>query len=483
MAKLPTGRKLLTKKVSNNNVNEFTETLDFKILNCSNVDGNNNKYYCIELQKNPIKDTLRLFSQYGRVGESTVYEVRELWKEDNSLITSDQMELIEKEMDFIVRKKLRGKSTKRAGETVKANYEIVDVSIPKVGSTNIVGKNFSKEETTKAITPNKKKPIISTKVVNFHVNRIIEQAIEENIHNITSATSIKFNNGRYETPLGPVTLNHINKAKEPLNELRILLKDLNQDNWNEEEVKKYNNLYYSLIPHSFGKYISRTDWILDFDKLSDEYDILDQLESAVNLGEEISSNQSSDMLDSLNLEFVPSKSKEVDRLINKFENSRASNHYNLRDWKVINVFDLKLEKERKNYKNRTIKGKEVELFHGSRNCNILSIMSSGLIVPPVAAHGRMFGDGIYAAPASTKALNYSTGFWGGKNKYPNAFIFVVKFSLGREYNPNRSMYGGPPNEYDSIWAKAKDAGLYNDEVIVYSNNQCTLTHIIELEKN
>ena len=104
------------------------------------------------------------------------------------------------------------------------------------------------------------------------------------------------------------------------------------------------------------------------------------------------------------------------------------------------------------------------------------------MVPRVAAHGRMFGDGIYAAPASTKALNYSTGFWGGKNKFPNAFILIVEFSLGKVHYPRRSMWGGPPTGNNSVWAKAKDSGLYNDEVIVYATEQCTITHLMELER-
>lgn len=481
MATLPTGRKLLTRKAYDNSHDGFNETVKYKILHCSNMDGNNNKYYCIELQKNPTTRQLRLFSQYGRLGISEVFEIRDKWKEDKTILDFDQLELVEKEMESIVKKKLRGKTVKHGDESVKESYHVVDVSVPKVGSVNILGKDFGLKENVDGKKP-KKKSTKSKIVVPANISRIITQSVEENVHNVTSATSIKYSNGRFETPLGPVTLDHIKKAKEPLDELKELLESKKSGDDVYDDVINANNLYFSLIPHTFGRKISTDDWINDNDKLSDEYDILEQLESAVNLGEEMT-DEAGGILESLKLKFIETERKEYLRLRNKFEDSRAHNHNNLRDWTVKNIFELELNKERKNYTNRSIAGREVELFHGSRNCNILSIMSSGLIIPSVAAHGRMFGNGIYAAPSSTKALNYSTGFWGsGKNKYPNAFVFVVNFSLGREHNPRRSIWGGPPSGYDSVWANAREAGLYNDEVIVYSLEQCTITHIIELEK-
>ena len=389
------------------------------------------------------------------------------------------MEHIQKVMAGIIKKKLRGKTVKRPdGGSVKENYEIVDVAIPKVGSVNIYGKNFG--EVKKPVTKKKKKTTID---VDSNVCRVIEQAVQENVHSVTSATSITFSNGQYETPLGPLTTDHIVTSRIPLDALKLLMGLSHQEAGDEveDEITRLNNLYFSLIPHRFGRKITHDDQIRNFDDLADEYDILDQLESAVNLGDEMS-DTAAGILESLKLKLVPTSKKEFSRLYDKFENTRASNHANLRDWGVKNVYDLELKTEKDRYKKRNVKGEKMELFHGSRNCNILSIMSSGLMVPRVAAHGRMFGDGIYAAPASTKALNYSTGFWGGKNKFPNAFIFIVEFSLGQTHYPKRSMWGGPPTGSDSVWAKASDSGLYNDEVIVYATEQCTITHIMELER-
>ena len=468
------GRKLLSGRVSDNGTDGFDETISFKILHCSNVDGNNNKFYSIELQKNSQLNQLRLFSNYGRLGISQVFEVRDKWKEDKTDLMSDQLAIVEKEMDAIVRKKLKGKLVKHGDEKIRETYHEVDVAVPKVGSPNIMGKNFGTE--VKITTKNVKKSA-SDDNVNSNIRELINLAIEENIHNVTSATSITYNNGSYETPLGPLTQDQIDKARKPLNEIKQLLMVKTSD----EELKRFNNLYFSLIPHDFGRQISKEDWISEFDQLSDEYEILDQLESAINLGVEMNDGIS-DIMSSMGITLEMAHPDEHTRIDDKFESNRAHNHGNLRDWKIKNVFDATLKDERKRYDDCSVGGREVELFHGSRNCNILSIMSGGLIIPHVAAHGRMFGNGIYAAPASTKALNYSTGFWGGKNKYPQAFVFVVKMTLGKEYSPTKSIWGGPPSGHDSVWAEAKKSSLYNDEVIVYGLDQCTITHVIELTK-
>lgn len=134
---------------------------------------------------------------------------------------------------------------------------------------------------------------------------------------------------------------------------------------------------------------------------------------------------------------------------------------------------------------RHLDGTPKRLFHGSRNGNILSILLGGLIVPPkssgIAITGRMFGDGIYGADRSTKALNYSTGFWGGNNKSSQAFLFVVEFSMGKVYMAKRALQSGVPAGYESIFAEG-GYDLRNNEYIVPSTRQCRITHLLEVEK-
>jgi poly [ADP-ribose] polymerase len=190
---------------------------------------------------------------------------------------------------------------------------------------------------------------------------------------------------------------------------------------------------------------------------------------------------------------VLTDAKEINRIKKYIVDSKAHNHQGTNVWKyaVKNIYKIKLPEERARYDKVFPKyGKSVqEVFHGSANSNLLSIIKGGLIIPPVNAGfvcGRLFGNGVYGANNSTKSLNYSIGFWGSKrNNYSNAFLFLADFALGNQYDVYDTTPGGPPKGYDSIWAHKKKtsygSGLWNDELIVYNTSQCTLKYLVEMQ--
>jgi len=468
--------KIKARKVKVNSNDGFSETVKFEVLMQSNVETNHNKFYCLEIQKHPSTEEYRLFSHYGRLGKTNVYDIR-----DNAEGASLTLEMAEKEYDTILRKKKKGKKVKDGGEVKIEKYEKIETVMPTVGSENICNKQ------TTTVTQKVAK-LDTSGYTNPEVVRIIDQVTNENIHNITTKTSLVLTSSGFETPLGPVTKEHVDRAREPLDELKANLKDgkINSENKN---VREANNMYYSLIPHTFGHKITIDDWILDDVKLLEEYDLLEQLETAVQMGSAMGKS-AKQRLDALGTEIeIVDNKNEISRIIDKTVKSRASNHRNIWQWNVKKIFKIKIPSERKRFETHVKKfGNIKELFHGSQNCNILSILKNGLIIPPCnAGHvtGRMFGDGVYAASNSTKALNYSIGFWSGRgNKFNNSFLFLTKFAMGKIYEPTQSFWGsrGLPKGYDSVHAKRQKTGLYNDEFIVYKLQQATLTHLLELKK-
>ena len=467
--------KILSKKVSSSSdIGNFTETIKFQVLHCGHVSHNHNKFYCLELMKSP-QGAYQLFSHYGRLGSSNIYEVRN--EEDGMPLT---LQSAEDEFESIIKKKVKGKTVKEDDGTSRLEkYEKVATVKPTVGSINICNKAV---ETVTVKTGMK----IDSTAFDAESRRILNQVIDENIHNITSLTALKLTSNGFETPLGPVTKDHIDEARKPLQLLKSLLTDsgLNPET---KDVRDSNNRYYSLIPHHFGSRITQADWILSAEKLISEFDMLDNLESAIQMGAAMKQNgDENKRLNALGSDIELLKDqKEWDRLVKYFETSKAQNHRNIWNYKVKNIFKIKIPTERKRFENEGNKvGNVTELFHGSKNCNILSIMKNGLIVPPCNAPGvtgRMFGDGLYGAHNSTKALNYSIGYWSGsRNKFDNAFLFVTQFAMGKKYEVTSSLYNGAPKGYDSVHAK-KGSSLINDEYIVYKLHQATLTHLIELK--
>lgn len=462
--------KFKVTKVKTTETGDFSETIKFEVLHCATVDGNNNKFYCMELQKNS-NDEYRLFTHYGRLGKTNVYECRETYT-DGSKITN--LYDIESEMDSILKKKKRPK--KKSG--VVEQYSKVETVAPTIGSDNI--RNQQQITEVKGPTAN----LDTSAYVEPNVARIMDQFIRDNIHNITSKTSLTLTDNGFETPLGPVTIEHIAKAKIPLDELnKLVKKDVIKDT---EEAIELNNRFFSLIPHSFGSRIHKNDWILTSEKLLEEFELLEQLETAVNMGSSMKNNQN--RMEALGTDLELVTDDDIISFYNdKFESSRANNHGNLRNWKFKRMYKVRIPKEREAYEKTKDKyGTVRELFHGSQSCNLLSILKNGLIVPPVnASHctGRMFGNGVYAAHNSTKALNYATGFWNssGRNSKANAFLFIVDFAMGKEYECHSPQYNGAPSGYDSVHAIA-GRSLYNDEYIVYKLEQQTIKYLIELEQ-
>ena len=107
-------------KVHSDNPNGFTETEEFKVLCCGNIEGNNNKFYCLELRKNS-NDKYQLFSHYGRLLSSNIYEVRN--DEDGQPL---DLRAAESEFEKILKKKQKGKTvTDKDGTKRKENYEAV----------------------------------------------------------------------------------------------------------------------------------------------------------------------------------------------------------------------------------------------------------------------------------------------------------------------------------------------------------------------
>jgi poly [ADP-ribose] polymerase len=137
------------------------------------------------------------------------------------------------------------------------------------------------------------------------------------------------------------------------------------------------------------------------------------------------------------------------------------------------------------YRNPDPNGPEYDLFHGSANANLLSIMLNGFYVPPSSAShvtGRMFGNGVYGASSSSKSFRYSVGLWGGRrSRIDAAYMFVVRFGMGKVYETHSTMSSGAPRGYHSIHAKAGQH-LLNDEFIVYDTRQARVTHLIEMKK-
>ena len=128
-------------------------------------------------------------------------------------------------------------------------------------------------------------------------------------------------------------------------------------------------------------------------------------------------------------------------------------------------------------------GNVQELFHGTKNCNMVGILSRGLLIAPKNAPvtGYMFGKGIYFADQSTKSAQYSLNV----RQQPPALRLPVP---GR-CRPGEDQEGDTapqyreeaPDGYHSVQG-CKGPCLIHNEFIIYKTAQCTLRYIAEIEQ-
>lgn len=212
------------------------------------------------------------------------------------------------------------------------------------------------------------------------------------------------------------------------------------------------------------------------DDITRQEQLLDSLQATI---QSISTTPCAEKVFDLELTKLPAGDS-FNRIKKLYESTRQSMHQAYR-LEPVNAYAVHMRFMRERYNKCTVCN-PMELWHGTPVGNLLSILKSGLIIPQHAAHGRLFGNGIYTSDQSTKALNYAAGYWSG-NYNRRCFMFLANVKMGRSYTPSGHMNTStPPAGYDSVFAKAHQSGVLNNEMVVYRLEQLDLTHLVEFSE-
>lgn len=318
------------------------------------------------------------------------------------------------------------------------------------------------------------------KVSNPNLTRLVDRLLKSNIHKITSSTTISYNavTGIFSTPLGVVT-------PEGITEARSLLADIKRSIASEPALKPLVSRYLRIVPHDVGMKLNVRVLFPDDNAVQKESDILDSLESsyqALHTAPKTSSTSTvaDEQVFNVALNELASSDAEYRRIERWYESSKKSMHSYDRV-KIVGAYVVDIEEMTKGYDTKL--GNDTEVWHGTSEANLLSILKSGLRVsPPSTAYiaGKMFGNGIYGSQTSSKSLGYTFGRWGGSTS-SSGWLFVCDFAMGNAYYPTTYGFSGLPKGYDSCWALPKNTGLHNDELIVYKNNHVKIKYLLEVK--
>lgn len=159
---------------------------------------------------------------------------------------------------------------------------------------------------------------------------------------------------------------------------------------------------------------------------------------------------------------------------------------------VYSVVNRNTQKAFDEYVNNSDNKTTELLWHGSRNENWWSILTTGLkIRPSNAVHtGSMFGDGIYGANKCKKSMGYTSirgSYWSGGSAN-EAVLALYDFHTGKQkiikrhdsscYNLNYNVM--KKEGFDSVYAKG-GIDLINDEFITYHSDQTTIKYLVVIK--
>lgn len=253
---------------------------------------------------------------------------------------------------------------------------------------------------------------------------------------------IEMNYDAEKLPLGKLSKTTINRGYQALKDLSEIMGDaaLASSRYNmalPAATEHLSNLYYSFIPHAFGR--NRPPVISNLDMLKREIDLLSSLSDMSDAAQILKVEKSDSDIHPLDKQFeglgleemtpLESDSTEFTELKDYLCKSVGDTHGT--KYQVEDIFRIERQGELQRFKNEfgEVPQDRRLLWHGSRCTNFAGILSQGLrIAPPEApVSGYMFGKGIYLADMSSKSANYCNAY----SSNGHALLLLCEAELGK----------------------------------------------------
>lgn len=306
-------------------------------------------------------------------------------------------------------------------------------------------------------------------------NDIENEEVRDLINKLTSYSS-DFIKKNYTVGAGQVTTAMVNKVQNLISEMK-----------NETNMWRFNRRMEEILTTIPRQTADVRDLLAKSDKdfadiLEREQSILNVMQSQVKAQEVMVGGK--DMLKAHGLTIKPVTKKQEKEILDHLDNTTRA-HFK-RAFKVVN----KNTSDRFNAfckDNGYGEGDIKFLYHGSRNQNWMGIIQQGLTLNNKAPKtGRMFGSGLYFANSSNKSYNYLSvrgAYWNNETSN-TGYMAVYKVAMK---NPHHVEFGDSSLNAakmeklgcDGTWAH-KGQRLKADELIVYSEDRCDISYLIEI---
>ncbi|PTB42461.1 hypothetical protein M441DRAFT_57206 [Trichoderma asperellum CBS 433.97] len=398
-------------------------------LNQTNASHNNNKFYRIQVLVEPKSKSYKTWTRWGRVGETGQSALL-----GNGTV-ADALKNFEKKF-----KDKSGLAWDNRGDNPKpGKYAFVERSYnpdsddEDDADDDADGKGVKKEEGDEIK--------IADCTLQPEVKSLMELIFNQQYF---QATMTALNYDANKLPLGKLSKTTITRGFQQLKDLAALIDDstIARDKYGmtmADATEMLSNMYYSIIPHAFGR--NRPPIIRDNALLKKEIELLESLSDMKDAAEIMKvDRKATDNVHPLDKQFqslglnemtpLDPTSTEFQYLSGYLNGTKGDTHNH--SYKVQDIFRIERQGEDIRFneyaENSKIGANRRLLWHGSRATNFGGILSQGLrIAPPEApVSGYMFGKGIYLADMASKSANYCCSYISGGQ----ALLLLCEAKLG-----------------------------------------------------
>ncbi|XP_032092860.1 poly [ADP-ribose] polymerase 2 isoform X2 [Thamnophis elegans] len=458
------------------------------MLNQTNLQFNNNKYYVIQLLEEDNPQSYSVWMRWGRVGKPGQHTLIPCFGD------------LAKAKEIFTKKfldKTKNEWSNRANfQKVSGKYDLLHLDYEV--------KDDSNPEAAPEATVSKPKPVSQ---LDLRVQALIElicniQTMEEMV------TEMKYDTRK--APLGKLTAEQIRAGYQSLQKVEDCLKH----NLAASSLLEACNEFYTRIPHDFG--LRTPPVIKTLKELHEKVQLLEAL-NEVRIGIKHVQLEQLDLehpLDrsyrSLDCELLPlEKTSDIFKVLERYLLSTHAPTHKTYKMTLIEAFEVNKKCLEAGFRfdlpNRML------LWHGSRLGNWAGILSQGLRVAPPEAPvtGYMFGKGIYFADMSSKSANYcfatrdkDVGFLllsevalGECNELVDANPEAEKLLLGK--HSTKGLGKLVPSDCISLhgatvpMGPAKETGVVNpngytlnyNEFVIYDPHQVRMKYLLKVRFN
>ena len=380
----------------------------------------------------------------------------------------------------------------RTGRQWSTRYENLDAPVPK-GKYQYILMKYDNAATAKVDGQD----VIAPKLP-AAVDQLLHIIYDPDLYN--EARSMGLDTRRL--PLGDLGKAQISKAYKILRDLNAAVAKGPEAGVSvNHELVSLSALYYSTIPTASG--MSKLPTLDTAERISEKMELLELLDNMCYLNK--AGTDTYKQYQSLQCNIEEETNGATLAMIRQYLTTNAGHTHSYQP-RIVRVYRIDRPAEKASYLPWSALHNRQLLWHGTRLSNAVGILSRGMQINPVgiATNGKMFGNGLYFANASTKSAQYMYVSSGGHGvlllcevALGNMYEITHATSLSKETLPSgkhstRGLGTYQPNEHTHVRladgvivpiGKLEESdkngkSLLYDEFIVYDPSQIALRYFV-----